>query len=595
MIKVSDYVIQFFVDRGVTTAFLVSGGGLMHLLDSIGNNPGMRYICNYHEQACAIAAEGVGRVSGKPGLCFGTTGPGAINAISGIAAAWVDSVPLVLVTGQVRTDIIADYEKVRQVGPQEGNAIDMAKPVSKYAVSVRDARRIRYELERAWHEVTTGRPGPVVVELPLDVQGATVDETTLEGFTPPPAALPPVAAGASALLDAIRAAKRPVIVAGNGINASNSRELFYRFLERTGIPVVVPFTAKDIVHETHPQYMGVFAGAGQRRANFTIQNADCLLGLGAGLNLQKAGFNIAGFAPKARRVFVDIDEGQLHHQPFKADVAIHADLHQLLEEFLRATEGMDLRPASRWLDACAGWKSRYPLITPDYFESPDFVNTYVLMDELSNALRPEDQLVIGNGTEAPACYQAYRVQEGQRVYITGWGSMGWDLPLVIGTCLGGGGRRTVCVAGDGSIQWNIQELLTIRNYNLPVKIFVCNNEGYTSIRATQRNFFQGRYVGSDPQSGVANPNFSGLAAAYGFRYTRIDTNAGLRAGIADVLGDEGPVLCELRVSPDQAISPRVSSFRRDDGTFESRPLEDMAPFLSREEVHENMSLFDDRE
>ena len=594
MVKVTDYVIQFFVDRGVTDAFLVSGGGIMHLLDSVGRNPAMRYYCNYHEQACAIAAEGYARATTKPGLCLGTTGPGAVNAISGIMAAWVDSVPMVVLAGQVRTDIIADYEHVRQVGPQEGNAAGMAKPVTKYAVTVKDPRRVRYELEYAWHQATTGRPGPVLLEFPLDVQGAMIDETTLEPFIPPVAVSsgPSLATAVADVIDAIRKSKRPVFVAGNGVSISGSRDLLYQLLERTGIPILLPFTAKDVVHETHPQYMGIFGGAGQRRANFAIQSADCLIGLAVGFNLQKTGFNLAGFAPKARRVFVDIDEGQLKYQPVKADLAVQADIHEFLLEFLRQAEGLDLQPPARWLEACARWKSRYPVMMPEYYENPDYVNTYVVMDELSEAMAPEDQLVVGIGTEVASCYQAFRVQSGQRVYITGWGSMGWDLPLVVGTCIGSGRKRTICVTGDGSMQWNVQELLTIRNYHLPVKLFICNNAGYTCIRSTQKNFFGGHFVASDPQSGVANPDFRHLAAAFGFHYLEIRNNGELRDGIAQAFAHSGPVLCEMNVAVEQPIFPKVSSFRRDDGTFESRPLEDMAPFLPREEVWENMHLFD---
>lgn len=598
MIKLSDYVIQFFVDRGITDAFLISGGGIMHLLDSVGRNAGMRYYCNYHEQACAVSAEGYARASTRPGLCFGTTGPGAINALSGILGAWTDSVPMFLLAGQVRTDIIADYSKMRQVGPQEGNAVGMAKAVTKYAVTIKDARRVRYELEYAYHQATTGRPGPVVIEFPLDVQGAMIDESTLEGYTSEPAgedAGQTLADGVAAVIDAIRSSRRPLFVPGNGITASGSRRLLYELLEQTGIPTVLPLTAKDLVHETHPSYLGIFGGAGQRRANFAIQNCDCLVGLAAGLNLQKVGFNLAGFAPKARRVLVDVDEAQLYHQAVKPDVAVQADIHDFLVEFLRQSKGLDLRPTGRWLDACVEWKRRYPVMTPDYYQDADHVNTYVLMDELSDALSADDQIATGNGLEVVSFYQAFRMKEGQRGYISGWGSMGWDLPMAIGTCIGNSKRRTICVTGDGGIQWNIQELLTIRHYDLPIKLFISNNNGYASIRATQRNFFQGRYVGSDPQSGVINPDFRLIASTYGIPYTNIRTNAELKRGIARVLEIDGPVICDVNVSEEQAVSPRVSSVRREDGTFESRPLEDMAPFLPREEVWENMHLFDEEE
>ena len=594
MVKLSDYVIQFFVDRGITDAFLASGGGIMQLLDSVGRNTSLTYYCNYHEQACAVSAEGYARVTNRPGLCLGTTGPGAINALSGMTGAWVDSVPVILLAGQVRNDIIADYEHVRQVGPQEGNVVAMAKPVTKYAVTVKDPNRIRYELEYAYHQATTGRPGPVVLEFPLDVQGAMIDESKLEPYVPEPEdRRPAVAAGVARLIEELRSAKRPLFVAGNGIHCSGSRQLLYDLLERTGVPICLPLTGKDLVHETHPLLMGIFGPAGQRRANYAVQNCDRLIGLASGLNLHKIGFNLAGFAPKARKVLVDVDPGQLHYQALKPDVTIEAEIHEFLEEFLRQSEGMDLRPPQRWPDACREWKRRYPVMTPDYYEDVDHVNTYVVMDTLSDIVEPDDLLVTGIGTEVASFWQAFRVKEGQRPFNYGWGPMGWDLPMAIGACIASGKKRTVCVTGDGSIQWNVQELLTISNYKLPIKIFISNNHGYTCIRSTQTNFFQGRFVGADPGSGVASPDFCKLAAAYDIPYMRIQNNAELAAGIKRALAVDGPVICEMNVAVNQGISPRVSSFKRDDGTFESRPIEDMAPFLPRQEVWDNMHLFDE--
>lgn len=597
MVKLSDYVVQFMVDRGIHDIFLASGGGIMHLLDSIGRNPGLNYYCNYHEQASAVAAEGYARMTGRISACAGTTGPGAVNALSGILASWVDSVPLIVLSGQVRTDLIADYSKIRQVGPQEGNVVAMAKPVTKYAVSVRDPQTIRYELERAFYEATTGRPGPVWLELPLDVQAAQIDETQLLGFDRAEpvngADRESLCAQVAIVIENLRRSKRPIIVPGNGIHYSGSRELLHEFVSRTNTPVILPLTAKDLFEESHPLQLGVFGGTGQRRANFAIQNCDCLLTLAAGLNVQKIGFNVAGFAPKAKKIVVDIDEGQLTHQVLKPDIAIQAGIHAFLEEALKQLEENEIKPKQRWLDACSRWKNRYPVMTPDYLGDQEHVNTYAFMDALSGHLTAGDTLVTGNGTDVVSYYQAFRVSKGQRTINTGWGSMGWDLPNAIGACIANKKGRTVCVTGDGSIQWNIQELLTVSHYNLPLKIFVFNNRGYTCIRATQNNFFEGRFVGSDPGSGVSNPDFKLLAAAYGIRHATIDTPAELNAGLRQVLAAEGPVLCEVNIAVGQGISPKASAFRREDGTLESRPLEDMAPFLPREEVLENMHLFDE--
>lgn len=594
MIKLSDYVIQFFVDRGVQDVFLCSGGGIMHLLDSVGRNPAMRYYCNYHEQASAVSAEGYARVREGVGLCLATVGPGAANALSGIMGAWVDSVPLVVLSGQVRRDLRADFTKLRQLGPQEGDAIGMARPVTKYAATVEDAAGVRYHLERAWHEATTGRPGPVWLEFPLDVQGANIDESVIQGFTPQssPGTEGSISVEAAGILEALRGAQRPVIIAGNGIRTSRSQQLLRRLIDRLSIPVLLPITAKDILEEDHPMQMGVFGTAGQRRANFALQNSDLLLSLASGLNCQKTGFNFAGFAPKARKIIVDIDEGQLLHQVIKADIAIQTDVRSLLEEILAQLGSSTHRPPAKWLDACARWKSQYPPIGPDSYEDNGYVNSYAFIDKLSNMTLASDVVVTGNGLDCATFYQGFRFKAGQRGFDSGWGSMGWDLPMAVGACVGSGRARTVCIAGDGSLQWNIQELLTIKRYRLPIKIFVFNNEGYQSIRATQRNFFEGRFVGADFDSGIANPDFEALAAAYGLGYGSIRENADLERGICSTLSADGPTLCEVNISPAQSISPKASAFRRPDGTFESRPLEDMSPFLSRDEVWQNMHQFD---
>lgn len=594
--KVSDYVVRFLVERGIRDAFLASGGMIMHLLDSIGRHPEMRYWCNYHEQACAAAAEGFARMTGRPGLCVATAGPGAVNALSGAVASWVDSVPLIVIVGQVRSDLIADYSRVRQVGPQEANSVAMATPVTKYAVCVRDPASIRYAMERAYHEAVSGRPGPVLVEIPVDVQGSQVDETSLVGFVPAP--VDPASSraqrkdGIRRVLEALSSSRRPVIIPGNGIHYSGSRFTLRRIVERLKVPVLLPLTAKDLFPEEHPLQMGVIGGTGQRRANFAVQNSDCVIALAAGLNVQKIGFNVKGFAPRARKVVVDIDPGQLTHQVLKPDDGIRADIGEFLGDLEEQLHQLPTPEWSEWLEACNNWKRRYPLMTPDYYSDPSHVNTYVFMDILSDVMQPGAVLVTGNGTDVVSYYQVFKVKEGQRTINTGWGSMGWDLPNAIGACIGSSSRNVVCVCGDGSIQWNIQELLTISANRLPVKVFVFNNRGYSSIRSTQDNFFEGRYVGAEAGSGVVNPDFGALAQAYGISYHRIDDAAACRSQITKVLEAEGPVLCEVKVSPTQGVSPKASAFKREDGTLESRPLEDMAPFLPREELWENMRMFD---
>ncbi len=593
----SDYVIGFLVEKKINDVFLVSGGGIMYLLDSVGRNSAIRYYCNYHEQACAIAAEGYARVRNGVGACLVTTGPGAANAISALPAAWVDSVPLLVISGQVKRELIADYDRIRQIGPQEANTVGMAKPVTKYAKSVHDPESIRYELEYAYWQATSGRPGPVLLEIPVDVQGMQIDAAKLKGYTPSEDsnARATLSANVAGVLAEIRKSKRPILICGNGVHRAKAQQVLRELLDQMRIPISVPLTAKDVIEEDHPMNMGVFGTAGQRRANFAVQNSDCLIGIGAGLNCQKVGFNIPGFAPGARKIIVDIDRAQLEYQAVRPDVAVQADAGDFLRELLAQVKTTPYQPAARWLDACARWKARYPLIVDDYLADKEHVNSYVFYDKLSDILGPDDAFVTGNALDTTSYFQAYRLKKGQRTLNSGWGAMGWCLPLAIGACIGRGGKQTLCITGDGSFQFNAQELLTIAHYKLPIKIFVFNNNGYSNIRGTQESFFERRYVGVDPDSGVGNPDFCKLAAAYGFGYSAIATNADLEHGIRTALAMEGPALCEVNISPEQRIFPKASAFRRPDGTFESRPLEDMAPFLPREEVWENMHQFDDEE
>lgn len=591
--RVSDYVVEFLVEKGIQDVFLVSGGGIMYLTDAIGQNPKIRYYCNYHEQACAVAAEGYARVRNGVGVCLVTTGPGAANSISALPAAFVDSIPLLVIAGNVKRELIADFAKLRQLGPQEANTVAMATPVTKYAKSVRDPQTIRYEMEYAYAQATSGRPGPVFIEIPVDVQGAVIDPQTLSGYTPSEKPEDNLVAQVSHILDLVRGAKRPILVCGNGVHRADAQELLRSLLDRLRIPIALPITAKDIIEEDHSLNIGVFGTAGQRRANFAIQNSDCLLAIGVGLNVQKIGFNAAGFAPKAYKIVVDIDEAQLKHQVLQPDLAIQADAADVLREMLAQLETAPYSASPRWLNACPNWKARYPLVVDEYFEDTEHVNSYVFFDRLSDVLASEDVVVTGDALDVVSLFQSFRVKRGQRTLISGWGAMGWCLPLAVGACVGHGSKRVICVTGDGSFQFNSQELLTISHYRLPIKIFIFNNRGYSNIRGTQEAFFEKRYVGADNASGVGNPDYCKLAMAYGLSYSRIRTNPDLDRGIRLFLEQPGPALCEVNISPEQRISPKASAFRRPDGTFESRPLEDMAPFLPREEVWENMHLFDD--
>ena len=593
--KVSDYVIDFLRDRGITDIFTVSGGGIMHLVDSLGRRPGVRYICNFHEQACAIAAESYARVRNGVGACVVTTGPGSTNALSGIAGAFVDSVPVIVISGQVRRDIIADYTKLRQLGPQEINIEPMVKPVVKYFRTLMDPAMSRYELEAAWWHATSGRPGPVWINIPLDLQGAEFEVEGAPCFEPPPREMSSALEGKIAeAISMLRRAKRPVVIGGNGIQLGRAKSLFTEFVEILGAPVLSTIGGLDLLCETHPLYMGRFGPTGQRRANFTLQNSDLILTIGASMSISSIGFNTAGFAPKAKRIMVTIDPNDLEKPNYKPNLGIAADANEFFRVFLEQAGKEPFQFSPRWREAWERWKARYPLVTEDYFADSANVNSYVFARELSAQLGRGDVVVTGNSLDIVSILHSFEVKADQRVFTNiNYGSMGWDLPGAVGACVGSGDHRTCLVTGDGSLVFNLQELLTIRANNLPVKIFVLNNDGYESIRATQNNFFDGNLVGSDFGSGIANPDFRHLAAAFGFRYLHIANNAEIPSKLAEALAGPEPLLCELKLSPTQPRSPKTMSYRRPDGSFETRPLEDQFPFLPREEVFENMHLFDE--
>jgi acetolactate synthase-1/2/3 large subunit len=600
MIKLSDYVIDSLVQHGVRDIFLVSGGGIMHLVDSVGRHPDLTYICNFHEQASAIAAEGYARVKNSIAACLVTTGPGATNALSGVAGAWFDSIPVVVLSGQVRIPFIADYAKHRQLGPQEVNVLPMAREVTKYAVSIREPLSVRRELDRAFSAAVTGRPGPVWIEFPLDVQAALIEESHLDVASPAEkdpddSASPALPEAVNAVIEALLAARRPVFIFGNGVRLAGAERALARLLERSRVPVLLPLGGMDLVAEDCPQHMGAFGPVGRRSSNFALQNCDLLLAVGASLAISAIGFNAAAFAPRAKKILVNVEEGELTKGNVATDIAIRADAGDFLDALVAQLGNRSPSGTERWLEACRDWRKRYPAVPEEARAESGFVNSYAFVDSLSDLLTGEDVIVNGNSLDACSIYQAFRVKPGQRVlFNVNYGAMGWDLPAAVGAAVANRPARTILVTGDGSIQFNVQELQTVRQNNLPLKIFIFNNDGYESIRTTQTAHFEGRFVGSDRASGIGNPDFEKLAGAYGLPFARVRTNAGLPA-IRQFLEEEGPGVCELLLSPTQGRNPRVTSVRRVDGSMESRPLEDMYPFLPREEIWRNMHLFDDED
>ena len=589
--KLSDYVFQVIQARGVRHVFTLPGGGAMHLVDSLGRS-GLGFVCTLHEQAAAIAAEAYGRVTNDLGVILVTTGPGGTNALTGVAGAWLASTPCLVLSGQVKRADLKGASGLRQRGPQELDIVAMAAPVTKYAVTVMDPASIRFHLEKAIHLATTGRKGPVWLDIPLDVQGAAIDPATLEGYTPPPVTqVDGLTAQVAQALELLGQAQRPVLLAGNGVHFAGMEQTFLDLVERLGVPVLTTWMGSDLIAYDHPLSFGKPGAVATRAANFTVQNADCLIALGARLDFDVTGFDQSRFARAARKIVVDVDPAELDKLGMVVDVPICGDLAQVLPELLRQAPSPEGR-LGPWLDRCRDWRSRYPLLGAASREPSAFVNPFVFSEVLSEELDARDLVVPGSsGAGLDMFWLAFRPKVGQRAFSTGGlGAMGFGIPAGMGGCLGSGGGRTVTVDGDGGFQMNIQELATLAHLQLPVKYFVLNNQGYGSIRTMQRNHFKGHLVACDASSGLALPDTVAVAKAMGLHAVRLDGREDLRKGIRAVLDTPGPVVCDVLCDPDLTVSPRMSSVVRPDGSMASRPLEDLWPFLDRAEFHANMMI-----
>lgn len=599
MVKLSDYVVEFIADLGVRHLFMLTGGGAMHLNDSVGSCERIEYVCNLHEQAAAMAAETYGKVTGDVGVCMVTTGPGGTNAVTGVAGAWLDSTPALFISGQVKRADLKGESGVRQVGVQEVDIVSIVSPITKYAVTVIEPSEIRYHLEKAVHLARHGRPGPVWIDIPLDVQGASIEPDRLVGFDPSELDQSPGASGinsASTLAEQVgkaiallNEAERPVMLVGNGVRLSRAEQELHEAVEALGIPVLSTWLAHDLLEEAHPLYVGRPGPVAPRGANFALQNSDFMLAVGARLDLVVTGYAPGNFARAALKVMVDVDPAELRKMGDTIHVPILADAQAFLCELLRQRDSIQRRERTEWLARCLEWKSKYPVVLQEYRDLPDRVSTYVLADVLSDVTEADDLIVSGSsGAGIEVFLLAYRVRAGQRVMLTtALGAMGYGLPASIGACLAGGRRRTVLVDGDGGLQLNIQELETIRRLALPIKLFVLSNEGYASIRTSQQRYF-GRLTGADTTSGVTLPPLQKVVEAYGLTYARIENQHDLAAQVERVLDFPGPIVCEVMTPVDEPRAPSLSSMRRPDGSMVSKPLEDLWPFLDREEFLSNM-------
>lgn len=619
-IKVSDYVAQFLVKNGIRHVFTVTGGGAMHLNDSLGHTQGLTCVYNHHEQACAIAAESYARIHNNIAAVCVTTGPGGTNAITGVVGGWLDSIPMLVISGQVRYDTTARSTglNIRAMGDQEFDITKAVASMTKYCEMVIDPLSIRYCLEKAYYLAMTGRPGPCWLDIPLNVQGATVETDDLKGFDVSEVkelCVPAIEEDTvRAIIEKVRNAKRPVLYAGNGIRISGGYEVFKKVVDKLNIPVVTGWDSIDTIYDAHPLYVGRGGIMGDRAGNFAVQNSDLVLSIGSRLSIRQVGYNWTTWARAAYVIMNDIDADELKKPTLHVDMPVWGDAKDLLEKLDKLIdEGSKVFNEAFWLERCSRWKKDYPVVLPRHYEDKNHTNVYAFIKELSERTAEKQITVVGNGSACVVGSHGYVIKKDCRFIInSAIASMGYDLPAAIGACVAEFGNSAlhgradslaqeaeadtgikdiILVTGDGSIQMNLQELQTIIHHRMPIKIFVINNEGYHSIRQTQTNLFNKNFVGIGPQSrDLSFPSLEKLAYAYGYPYYSCDGNEFLTKAIEDTLAVKGPVICEIFVSTEQNFEPKSATRKLPDGTLESPPLEDLGPFLDREEFYANMII-----
>ncbi len=597
MIRVADLIANFLADQGIHHIFMLTGGGAMHLNDAFGREERLHVICNHHEQACAMAAEGYARVTGNIGVINVTTGPGGINALNGVYGAFMDSIPMLIVSGQVKRETyIGSYNipGLRQLGDQEVDIVRMAEGITKYAVTVYEPKTILYHMQKALHLAKSGRPGPCWLDIPIDVQSSLVDPDELEAFIPES-----VTSGLSeqevtqycqVVLDRIQNARRPVILAGSGVRHAKAIAEFNDIIEKLQIPVTTAWT-HDIIDSRHPLFCGRPGTIGDRAGNFVVQNSDALLILGSRLNIRQVSYNWRSFARYAYKIQVDIDPAELQKPTVQPDLGINCDVGLFLTALRRLIDekGWNSGDHQEWLRWCQQRRKNYFGYQAGSYENRDKINPYLFFDQLFKKLNSEDVIVCGNATATIVPFQTAHLQLGQLLISnSGAASMGYDLPAAVGAAVARSGQRVICLAGDGSLHLNIQELQTVVHHKLPLKIFVLNNDGYLSIRTSQSNFFD-RLVGEGPTSGVSLPDYVKVAQAYGLPAMTLERD-GLELKLESILNEPGAVLVNVLLDSQQTFEPKLSSKKLADGRMISAPLEDMAPFLPRGEFYDNLFI-----
>ena len=594
--RLSDYVIQYLEEYGVTDIFTVCGGGSVFLNDALGQSKKIKYIACHHEQAASMAAEGYARIKNSLGVVMVTSGPGATNAITGTAGAWTDNIPHLTISGQVFLNQTVGNSGLRTLGIQEINIVDLVKPITKYAQMVKLPTDIKFHLETALYLANHGRPGPVWLDIPANIQNANIEPEELIGAKEHlrehmlPLNLDTLSSQVSNVVELLKTSKRPIFHIGQGIRFADAEEEFFNLTEDYNIPFLTARNANDMVDWNHKLYVGRPGTFAQRGANFAVQTSDLYIAIGTRLSLAQTGYNGKDYARNATKVMVDIDKSELNKDTVPIDIKINADA----KDFLIELHKQMLKDISfQWLDwniQCIAWKNKYPAVTDEHRNQDKWVNTYHFIDILSDLLEPNDVIVTDMGFAFQCTHQAFRIKKGQRLITNGGlASMGWGLPAAVGAAIASKGR-VICIAGDGGLQMTVQEMATVMHHQLPIKLFVFNNNGYTTLKQTYEHGFQGRLMGVNKESGISFPNFMDIASAYNFTWSNIVNHHHLKEQVKYILGLEGPILCELMVDPDQRQMPMAINRRNEDGSFNPTAIEDAWPFLDSEEVQTNLKF-----
>ena len=587
--KLSDYVMEFLSQQGIKQVFFVSGGGAMHLNNSLGTNHALEGVCMLHEQGAAIAAEANARVRDGMGACLVTSGPGATNAITGLVGAYIDSIPVIFISGQAKRSDLRGNSGLRQFGIQEVDIISMVHTYTKYAVQIQDADDIRYELEKAVAIANNGRPGPVWIDIPLDIQAAQVEPAELEGFSEAFSDPDILSSDVDRTIEHLNMAKRPILILGHGIRLSHSINIARKLYNLLGIPVLTSWNGVDLIEDEHKLYFGRPGGVGQRAANFIQQKADFVLTLGTRLNLLSTGYNFSGFFANAYHVMVDIDKNELNKKSIHPQLKINGNVATFMKKIIERKDEIDLTPRKDWLSWCCSIQKKYPNFITEQAPRSGYVSNYHLISKISEIMKSDDVYQFtSSGTTVDIAMKTFKIKWGQRAFLTkGLAAMGYDIPACVGSCLGSGMRRTICVTGDGSACMNMQELEVIHRYQLPVKIFISDNSGYSMIYQSQINNFN-KLSGCNEDSGLTLPDFGKIASAFGIKVFHINDEDNLKDNIKNILDEDGPSVTIVKTDIQQKILPKQTNYMKKSGQMASRPLEDMTPLLTRKEISDVM-------